>query len=77
MLNVRQETLRRWRAQGCGPPWYRRETALGEGGRISYPRREFDEWLASRKTVPNKKIKRKNNYKKLLRACKALIKNSS
>ena len=43
ILNVNEVTLRRWRSNGSGPPFYK----IGEGhtGRIIYAETEVRKWL--------------------------------
>jgi excisionase family DNA binding protein len=38
-LRVSLATVRRWRAEGTGPPWFR------AGRAIRYSRRALDEWI--------------------------------
>jgi excisionase family DNA binding protein len=38
-LRVSLATVRRWRAEGIGPPWFR------AGRAIRYSRRALDEWI--------------------------------
>jgi len=46
ILQISQQTLKRMRMRGNGPPY------LVLPNQIRYPRKEFEEWLASR-TVTN------------------------
>ena len=46
ILGVRPGTLRKWRARGEGPDWFRLSGA--KGGRCSYASTELHRWVTER-----------------------------
>lgn len=46
LLGVTEQTVRRWRVMGKGPPWSR--PGGGSKGRVVYRRTALDQWLADR-----------------------------
>lgn len=44
LLSIHEETLRRWRAEGEGPPWHKLSDRV-----IRYDRGELEAWLEQQK----------------------------
>lgn len=48
MLDIREDTLRKWRAKGKGPPWVRM------GGAVRYQAEDVKAWVESQKQKEGK-----------------------